>query len=151
MPSVIDVVRLHSDWQVPWPMLAGVIVAFLACISSSAALRLAPMAHGVQSDSVMSRREALCAAALLPLFASATAANADTASLAAAATPEGEAAFQAIYEKALAKKEATYKSMDLEIDDADRKELENMLRTKYCGFPAEIKCQPVSAKLKPKK
>ena len=71
--------------------------------------------------------------------------------MAAAATPEGEAAFQAIYEKALGKKEATFKSMDLEIDDADCKELENMLRTKYCGFPAEIKCQPVSAKLKPKK
>ena len=113
----------------------------MACLGTSAALKLTPVAT---LPSAVGRREAFRVAALLPLVFSATAVYADNASLAAAVTPEGEAAFQVILEKALTKKEEKYKSMDLEMDDGDRRELESMLRTKYCGFPAEIKCNPTT-------
>ena len=125
-------------------LLTGVII-LAACLGASAALKLTPAAAHV------GRREAVRAAALLPLFASAAAVNADDASLAAAATPEGEAAFMEIFAKALEKKKATYKEMGIEVEESDAKELEKNLRTKYCGFPAEIKCLPASYMKKAKK
>jgi len=103
-----------------------------------AALKITPAA-------ISGRREVLRAAVLLPLYAGATAAHAADAG--AAVTPEGEASFQVVYQAALKAKEEKYKAMDLEVDDDVRKELENNLRIKYCGFPAEMRCKP-PAKLK---
>jgi len=80
---------------------------------------------------------------LLPLFAAmggANAAEAGKVTVGSAPTPEGEAAFNAIYQERLAAREKEVKAMGFELDDDDRKELENLLRTSFCGFQAKLKC-----------
>jgi hypothetical protein len=135
----IEVLSLCAHSSVTTASRTGFLLAvILGCLHHVAALKITPAA-------ISGRREVLRAAVLLPLYAGATAAHAADAG--AAVTPEGEASFQVVYQAALKAKEEKYKAMDLEVDDDVRKELENNLRIKYCGFPAEMRCKP-PAKLK---
>ena len=59
----------------------------------------------------------------------------------ASATLEDEEKFQAIYAEKLKAREEKVAAMGFELDDEDRKELENMLRTQYCGFQAKLRCE----------
>ena len=121
-------------------------------------LCLLPLASALQLGSTgFDRRTALRAsfAAVLPLVA-APPAHALTAYVAkdfkdgvyvgpsvvgAAPTAEGEAALEALYLEAVAKQEKQVKAMGFDLDDSDRKEIEMLIRTQYCGFQAKLKCK----------
>ena len=59
----------------------------------------------------------------------------------AAPTLEGEQKLEELYLEAVAKQEKQVKAMGFELDDSDRKEVEMMIRTQYCGFQAKLKCK----------
>ncbi len=105
----------------------------------------------------LNRRMALRAAAAtaLPLFATGKA-QAITAYAAkdfkdgkyvgppvvgSAPTAEDEAKLEEIYLEAVKKQEKEVQAMGFEMDDDDRKEVEMVIRTQYCGFQAKLKCK----------
>ena len=125
------------------------LVLLLVCVAHvSSALQLTPKP--------IDRRAALRAGvSVLPLFAAAKA-HAITAFAAkdfkdgvyvgpsvvgAAPTEEGEIALEKLYLEAVAKQEKQVKEMGFEMDDSDRKEVEMLIRTQYCGFQAKLKCK----------
>ena len=59
----------------------------------------------------------------------------------AAPTLEGEEKLEELYAEALKKQEKAVKDMGFDMDDGDRKELEMLVRTQYCGFQAKLKCK----------
>lgn len=59
------------------------------------------------------------------------------------AAPElgDEEKLEELYLEAVAKQEKTVKAMGFDLEDSDKKEIEMMLRTQYCGFQAKLKCK----------
>ena len=130
-------------------MNVGTLLLCLLHVAS--ALRLAPTAIG--------RRTALRAsfAAVVPLLAARTPPAAALTAYAAkdfrdgvyvgpstvgaAPTAEGEAELERLYLEAVAKQEKQVAAMGFELDDSDRKEIEMLIRTQYCGFQAKLKCK----------
>ena len=119
---------------------------------------LVTTAAALQFQSQPTRRGLLCtgAAALGPLFAARGSAQALTEYVkkdfkdgvyvgppvvGAAPTAEGEVKLEQLYFAALEKQEATVKAMGFELDEADRLEVEMLVRTQYCGFQAKLKCK----------
>lgn len=97
-------------------MKTASVLLFLCNLITAAALN-------VHTPVRINRRGAVAAgASLLPLIANA-----------AAAAAADDERFIKIYQDALKKREATVAAMGFELDDSDRKELEIMLRNKYCG------------------
>lgn len=115
-------------------------------------------ASALRIASSVDRRTALAAgaASLLPLFAAGKV-NAVTnyakaefdasgkyvgkSVVGAAPTFEDEEKFEEIYVEAVKKQEKVVQNMGFDMDDSDRKELEMLLRTQYCGFQAKLKCK----------
>ena len=75
---------------------------------------------------------------MLPLFGTHAA---DAANFAETATQEDEERFNAIYLEKLKAREEKVAAMGFELDEQDRKDLEMMLRTQYCGFQAKLRCE----------
>ena len=128
--------------------MAKLGLLLLCLLQGSAALKLSPKS--------VDRRTAIRAAAALPLFAAANGAHAITAYAAkdfkdgqyvgppvvgAAPTAEDEAKLEELYLEAVKKQEKKVKDLGFEMDDDDRKEVEMMIRTQYCGFQAKLKCK----------
>jgi|EP00900_Chrysochromulina_parva_P000933 hypothetical protein len=121
----------------------------ISLLHASSALRTTPRP--------IDRRTAIYAAATaLPLFAAAAKVKAITAYAAddfkdgkyvgpsvvgSAPNAEGEAKFEEIYLAAVKKQEKEVQAMGFELDEEDRKEVEMVLRTQYCGFQAKLKCK----------
>ena len=125
------------------------LISLLSLLHASSALRFSPRHH-------IDRRTAICAAAtVLPLFAAAKV-QAITAYasndfkdgkyvgpsvVGSAPNAEDEAKFEEIYLATVKKQEKEVQAMGFELDEEDRKEVEMVLSTQYCGFQAKLKCK----------
>ena len=119
----------------------------ISLLHASSALRTTPRP--------IDRRTAIYAAATaLPLFAAKvkaiTAYAADDfkdgkyvgpSVVGSAPNAEDEAKFEEIYLATVKKQEKEVQAMGFELDEEDRKEVEMVLRTQYCGFQAKLKCK----------
>ena len=59
----------------------------------------------------------------------------------AAPTAEDEAKLEDLYLEAVAKQEKQVKAMGFDLEESDKKDIEMMIRTQYCGFQAKLKCK----------
>ena len=115
-------------------------------------------AAALQLTSPVNRRTAIlrAGATALPLFGAGKAAHAITAYAAkdfkdgkyvgpsvvgAAPTAEDEEKLEELYNAAVKKQEKEVAAMGFDLDDGDRRDIEMMVRTQYCGFQAKLKCK----------
>ena len=131
------------------PLATMKLTALLICMLHAAS--------ALQLPQIFNRRAALRAgASVLPLFAAGQSANAITAYAAkdfkdgvyvgpsvvgAAPTAEDEAKLEELYIEAVKKQEKVVKEMGFDLDDAEKKDIEMMVRNQYCGFQAKLKCK----------
>ena len=124
-----------------------ILSLLLLCLLVASGLQLSPKPIG--------RRAALCVGSVLPLVAAGKA-HALTdyvrkdfkdgkyvgpSVVGAAPTAEGEAQLEELYLEALKKQEKAVKAMGFDMDESDRREVEMLVRTQYCGFQAKLKCK----------